>query len=110
MKQRITVEQLQELTEEQQQKLREWWEPQDGDMFFRNNRIQICDIGYHHDKDECLPLLDIGQMIELLLDKCGKNLNIYQCKNFNTITVTTFKEYFAQELCDSLWEAVKEVL
>ncbi len=31
MKQRIAVEQLNELTDEQKKRLREWWKPEDGD-------------------------------------------------------------------------------
>lgn len=72
-------------------------------------------------KDECLPLLDIGQMIDILerknygegdfylsasmgdyaieMGKNGLNTNIYNDPNSK-----------AAELCDILWESVKAVL
>jgi hypothetical protein len=43
MKRRITPEQLAELTEEQKDRLREWWKPEVGDFYY--NRV-IGLLGY----------------------------------------------------------------
>ena len=82
MKERITKEQLQELSELQQEKLRDLWEPQRGDMFlhssdriyvfyrYKGKKLQPTDgflaekIATFH-KEDCLPLLTISQMIEM---------------------------------------------
>jgi hypothetical protein len=70
MKRRIIVDQLNELSEEQKVKLREWWKPEAGDFYY-----SPCNDGtyqpygcyiYHNDGVERykpLPALDIGQMI-----------------------------------------------
>lgn len=113
MKQRITVEQLNELTEEQKEKLREWWEPADGDVFFRNGRVQVCDEGYYHDKENCYPLLSTGQMIELLLSH--KEIDFMYDAGFSYIKDTDIELAWngmnnGAELCDALWEAVKATL
>ena len=90
MQQHITVEQLQELTEEQRGELRVWWNPTLGDLFvkimdvadlvdvihktrFDMNTLWlegIEDIGFSQswNKNQCLPLLSIVQCIELLID------------------------------------------
>ena len=104
MRQRITIEQLQQLSPEQQERLREWWEPTEGDCFVlldtrdknvygeltENKELQrpqffgsheeegtVCDIlfsrtheyGIVTPESNCLPLLSIGQCIELLMSK-----------------------------------------
>ncbi len=71
-------------------------------------------------KEDCMPLLNIGQMLEIL-NKCGYgNGNFYV--NFQKETdgygvgrnieeYTDFgPDYNGEELCDALWEAVKEAL
>ena len=136
MKRRITVEQLMELTEEQKQRLREWWNPEEGD-YVQHNKYgveTIClpgpfdeecpnvyfttDYRIHAFKEECLPLLDIGQMIELLEEKkmVTESLDIKAPKGLiNTYSVWYGngdfpKKYESKELCDALWQAVKQVL
>jgi hypothetical protein len=109
MKQRITIDQLQELTEEQQQRLEEWWKPEEGDLVY--NKF------FNEFKQEELPLLDIGQMIELLRDTRPK-VNIYFSGSLgNEITIPFDKipslvSAIAKEsdICDCLWSAVKQVL
>jgi len=138
MKQRITVEDLEQLTEEQKQRLREWWKPQSGDFMYylrRGKQVLINYIGdgisddviVHVDyiigeelytKGDCLPLLNIGQMIELLEE--GKMATeIIDIKSprglFNTYFVWYGngdfpKKYEANELCNALWQAVKQIL
>lgn len=129
MKQRITPEQLQELSDEQRQKLREWWEPEHGDwcvavhktreidpeaifQFVGSTRKRVANY-----KEFNFPLLDIGLMIEFLesFDQC---LNISKRTDFFSnawgyeielrhLRLTVYK---TGELVDALWEAVKEVL
>jgi hypothetical protein len=139
MKQRITVEQLRELTPEQQERLRVWWKPENGDYFTTqygenrwsyNNMVGAC-VGYHNceltidDGDnpseqpevDSLPLLSIGQMIELLQDKVTyfsmHNMFAYLTTDRRIGWGVMKPQYFdirADELCDALWEAVKAAL
>ena len=117
MKQRITVEQLQELTEEQQQRLREWWKREFGDVFYitdyKNNKeaqLQVLDRSWQlivkEYRKEFLPLLSIGQMIELIENNGVSWQNGLFLVDSNLII---FKSY-GGELVDALWQAVKEIL
>ena len=90
MKQRITVDQLQELTEEQKQRLRGWWKPEEGDLVY--NKF------FNEFKQEELPLLDIGQMIELLLNRAVDPIE------------EPYELFINENLCNELWSAVKQVL
>ena len=124
----ITPEMLNELTDEQRERLREWWRPQPGDMIpcedgiFPLTRIEKLDHGYmcyfvrkgavgdfnaveFNFGSRCgiLPLLSIGQCIELLLISGKdwydiKDILIYSCNDMDT------------ELIRALWDAVKAVL
>lgn len=84
------------------------------DFIFEYERPDI------YSKGDCMPLLGIGQMIEIL-NKCGYgNGNFYI--NFQKETdgygvgrnieeyIDFGTDYNGEELCDALWEAVKEVL
>jgi hypothetical protein len=105
MKQRISIEQLQELTGEQQQRLRELWEPQCYDAYYDsvfdvynvviNDAFGNVSEYVMQNKNRLLPLLNIGQMIELLTLSKAKHVILHEKYN---------------ELCDALWSAVKEVL
>ena len=141
MKQRIDTSQLQQLNPSQQEKLREWWNPKEGDFAIRNfihefivayktndNRLQNvakdcgcsdCCISY----GECLPLLSIGQCIELLQEISHKHL-------YEDIWMHTehkpqkaggwgwkwycghgdYNQYDSEELIDALFETVKSIL
>jgi len=59
---------------------------------------------------DCLPLLNIGQMIEILGD-CWyeKILNAEISYGDNNYGEPIIKHYY-DKLCDALWQAVKEVL
>jgi hypothetical protein len=136
MKQHITPEQLQELSEEQKERLRSWWRPEKGDRYvtytFKHTKI-IKELGGENggiydiygkrtpDGVPCLPLLSVGQCIELLEEKdpgswricCSKSggwyitsSNLYAPK-YHIIT-DGGKDFV--ELVDALWQAVKEVL
>lgn len=140
MKQRITVEQLNELSEEQKSRLRELWSPETGDLIqlgsddigypyergdivtvnhigdWTHTNDNICfgggDTGTGTSKDMCLPLLNIGQMIELLI-KTG-NLREYLhdggvCRSGLYVDIA-WDNSDKVELCDALWETVKAIL
>ena len=134
MKQQITVDQLQEFTQEQKERLREWWKPEDGDAFIadykyavpwdkikrrmhimanvysvkRNGDIEADGDEYAgHEvikKQYCLPLLSIGQLIELIDEKSNIGIAL---SAIETLYVNG-KDF--TEICDALWEAVKAVL
>ena len=141
MKQRIDVSQLNELTDEQKQKLREWWKPQEGDYIAgewlnENDGMElqflgivlniITDGGILLDTGGSirwcpdLPLLSIGQMIELLGTKIMEIMPNADLPSHETelktysVTLCQIKSddfYFKEpELCDALWQAVKEAL
>ncbi len=145
MKHRISVDDLWKLAPEQREKLWEWWQPKEEDIIYAMNvpfygvlvetvysidkkgRL-VClgedyDAGNVHEKDECLPLLSIGQMIELLEGRYNEvsfgyndsgcfwsvNRGVRGVGNMliERMGVTTTA---ADELCDALWEAVRETL
>lgn len=116
MKQRISVDQLLELTSEQREKLRSLWNPENGDYIFvelNSGDVNRSDIGgylhssgffdydpaskliwsfsgYEH-ASKMFPLFSIGQMIELLL--------------INNLAMS-----LTENICDELWRAVKSIL
>jgi|SRR3972149_466892 len=121
MKQRIDKEQVLSLTDEQKVKLRELWEPKEGDFFY----FPIYGECYYGEymggysneafvpNADSLPLLSIGQMIEILHRK-NLQITLEQGRDYAVSFFLGFipKEYRFQdkELCDALWEALKEVL
>jgi hypothetical protein len=130
MKQRITVDDLQQLTDEQKQRLKEWWKPGFGVVFclMDNDKKDVPEqamdgswlIVFGGNKINALPLLNCGQMIELLenneisiggsqfydkeKDKVYNGYSVRAWFDNNVI------EYRAIELADALWQAVKQVL
>lgn len=108
MKKHITPEQLQELSPEQQEGLRDWWKPQIGDVFVYENKIMPVLYADHkviivepydkYNKEFCLPLLSIGQCIELL----GAEKVFRMCQG--PILAAVFE---GVELIDALWNIVK---
>jgi hypothetical protein len=129
LKQHITLEQLQELTPEQKKNLRAWWKPQEGDLTYIEEHWGNCisrflgfsfgAISLLHFEDissvtakSCLPILNIGQMIELISYKTGiipemRGIKLGLCEVMVSGVNTPIQ---ASELCDSLWEAVKSIL
>lgn len=140
MKQRIDSDQLNELTKVQQKRLRERWKPVEGDYFYTwlngeafsfyivvdswtkgNSTILVDYRGADTflDMEDCLPLLSIGQMIEILsqssygyprigfTDSDGNNKNKL---GYVMSMSSKYRNYESQELCDALWEAVKAVI
>ena len=98
MKKKIGFEQLTELNEGQKEQLVKWWNT-------KNNNTEV-------------PLLTIGDMLELLLDYnyagSSFSLNIGQEKGLSAVCTDIVDnhapDYQAQELCDALWEAVKQAI
>lgn len=134
MKQRITVEDLQQLTLDQQQKLKELWEPQIGDIaanyddddgIFDERKEMIIVLLRHYTESTdailcsesgqekfstnyLLPLPSIGQMIDFLGDNWQMKLfcsPMHDCGVYKNL-----KYWQNDEFCDALWSAVKEVL
>jgi hypothetical protein len=118
MKQRITVEQLDELSLNQQNNLYKWWAPK---ARIGDESISVFEDGKY--VREFGPLLTIGQCIELLQEKaprlligytdewdvgfCTDEVPYLECANpFNQDALD--KHY--QELIDALWDALKVVL
>ena len=112
MKQNITTEQLNELGEKGKKRLRKWWKPLQGDYYVFNCNLDsskpkdyasdiVHDCGAidtrHENDDDSLPLLSIGEMIEFLGDSYNQHISPLAWRG-------------DVELCDSLWEAVKEIL
>ena len=87
MKQHITPGDLNRLSEESNQILREWWE---GREYFK----------YKYE-----PLLSIGQMIEFLGTQWMTKIVHASARNGHLYDINDI-----EELCDALWSACKEVL
>lgn len=108
MKRRITFEQLQELNDSQKQKLLDWWKPEIGDVVVNHhhekvvvssirNDLMLCSLiggTSYYIKSDVYPLMDIGQMIDFLLDDRQ---------------LTHIIDY-PGVMCDSLWQEVKGAL
>jgi len=131
MKQRINIDQLQELTSDQQNKLRDLWKPKQYDYvaytyeyyeklitnevvikgLYNNDPNFVEEVSdlegeYVFPKCNCLPLMNIGQMIEILGNDWYDELFI--CQFYHN-------EYYVEnsydgEFVDALWEKVKYIL
>ena len=66
MKQHITPEQLNELSDKSKDKLRKWWKPEVGDINQDGHAYVVSHKSELFKKTKDLPLLSIGQMIEFL--------------------------------------------
>jgi hypothetical protein len=138
MKQFLSPEQVLSLKPEAQAALREWWKPQVGDKVIcswlsghschvcavRDDRFSIqaddgCGWSGGTNKSECLPLLSIGQCIQLLSDQYFSRRLAFidqQGKDVDGKLVSVWRVYApryfedAPELIDALFAAVKAVL
>ena len=122
MKQHITKEQLQELSPEQMKAFSEWWWSTLDDMSKWVEKDASKELGTVIAPDASW--MTIGQMIEFLIEHGYQTNDYYIDDSFSS--VITFghrmesKETIeigwtnycskSEELCDALWEAVKEVL
>lgn len=135
MKQRISVEQLTQLTADQKDRLREWWKPDECNLITLEFPLTaspqttvITDVSTGYDgiqywhigrgftaekelKLRTLPLLSIGQCIQLLRDIGELDIAI---RGMGTIDFYFKRPMMGlvgeRELIDALWQAVKEVL
>jgi len=111
MKQNITIEQLQELTQEQQNKLRDWWNEhqQQGDVFiclgndFLSGKQFVWE-GHNETFNMPIPLLSIGQMFEILL-----GCSCIDC-TLRLLDERVKGKIYGMELCDALWILIKEYM
>ena len=153
MKQRIEPADLEGLTDVQKDRLRELWEPQDGDAVFVPKGTMLGDgygqwgdelsdediiyyigIAEFNDKSyvskepclklpefgddnyleimtkDCLPLLNIGQMIDILGDLWYEKILTAEIGYGDNDYGEPIIEHYYDELCDALWQAVKEIL
>lgn len=107
MKQQITAEQLEMLTQDQKEELREWW-------------IKFFKSLYPYDETQekidriTFPLLTIGQMIAFLDDHVS-DWKIYPFEDYDGVTHKSLyyvhgqsQKFGRRDLCDALWEAVVE--
>ncbi len=139
MKQHIICEQLNELSDDQKEKLHDWWiQHQDVGSVYKiyhptdldNEKPSVSmitldhencptiifdDRGYpkldfpQHENWECLPLLSIGQMIEFLSEN-AKNKDSWLFPLVEEVQIDYPVAIKAEYVCDALWEAVKEEL
>lgn len=128
MKQHITIEQLNELSEKGKERLKKWWNPKEGDWIYPFNsqtnayeETELClsspaAMFWDMILIKALPLLSIGQMIEFFDERITGDLDLQIWINSVGSSVWTGigkqeKKYGGGEgieLCDSLWEAVKK--
>lgn len=125
MKQHITSEQLNELSERGKERLRDWWIPQTGDTAMSEktgnwNLVGGYQLNKVTAKRHFYPLLSIGQMIEFLLghkDTRHKgDIDLHEemmlnCVGGNKADIfLAWNDQYYEEFCDALWEACKEEL
>jgi len=121
MKQRITPEDLKQLTPEQQERLRELWQPKHYDVFYYKGNEHVIDGDVVSEKDiassknefinqvNLLPLLSIGQLLKLLYShSCDNQIESAGAKWFVGCGGHINAEGI--ELVDCLWDAVKSIL
>lgn len=120
MKQRITFEQLQELSDEQKKRLWEWWEYNPGDIvvdFIDEGKsvfsLSTNDSRQFRPSPTQYPLLTIGQMIEFL-DPDGRTIfafcNMIAAEPPIYEASVNGEQFYGANMCDALWEAVKQIL
>jgi len=130
VEQRISVAQLNELSDEQKEKLSEQWEPQTYDIFYCGGKIRTVTLcsrekpdgpklvwyhGGHATKGCCYPLLSIGQCLELLEQLSNDGFYAIDRRTDKNgsreyaVIMDMFKSA-DKELIITLWQAVKAVL
>lgn len=118
MKQNITVEQLNELSKRGLKRLLTWREKKTKEDLEGQTYVIVDDFP---DQRGLSRFMDIGQMIEFLDTKAEiNNLHYGRTDPYWLLEVTErsivkkpasgHRDYGGSELCDVLWEAVKEVL
>lgn len=120
MKQHVSMEQIKVLDDLDKLRLRKLWNPRTGSfLVFRDNSHayarNVDELGYMRiegvdsalycamvTKEECIPLLSIGEMLEILYKKYTKDSAL-------NIIGSAFQET-ELELCDVLWEEIQNLL
>lgn len=116
MKQHITIEQWNELTKQAQEELKSWYVKRDDEM---EGHLEYIIFGVL-----AVPLLSIGQMIEFLDEYFSKKQYDFDIRIHSAGSAWKYPgqrltdlnppiKYEIEdevEICDALWEAVKEVL
>lgn len=106
MKQHIYIDQVKQLNKKQRAKLRDLWKVRAGDVYVEikssMDRVTVCCELAEIEKNEWLPLLSIGQMIEILIGE-RRILDISFLTDFSHCIDT-------KKLCNQLWNKVKEML
>ena len=125
MKQRISADDVLQLTPEQQEKLRVWWNEhrQKGDVFIcRGNNFlsgkEFAWDGHNKPFNLSIPLLSIGQLLQLLEDS-GRFKGFHKSDTDGQYKVYIilddnqgWNQYIKNDnkLVNALWQAVKEIL
>ena len=116
MKQHITIDQLNELTDKKKKKLAKWWKPAVGDYYvdsyFKDRELNIGALqGFSGvlAKEPYYPLLSIGQMIEFLSEN-AKNEDSWLFPLVEEVQIDYPVAIKAEYVCNVLWEALKEEL
>lgn len=109
MKQNITLKQLRELTENQKEKLKNWYEKCKGVPFIDTTEVWA--------DDKFLPQLSIGKMIQFIQENIGTDWSIHFGKDLAFVGRSDKDGFHGQtpenpdgELCDGLWEIVRQIL
>ena len=115
MKQHIDEKQFKSLSTEQQKKLFDWWYDiaHIGDLYTEDSILQVIECCNDEiDKEDCVPILSLGQLIEFLNEKQDYQFHIFR-RTIDWKLIVGDMQYgkvIPGELCDFLWEAVKENL
>lgn len=77
-----------------------------------NKKLDIdCSVPvYYINKNNCLPLLDVSIMIEILYEKCCKKDFLLELNKEEKICVIDGITQYSDSLCDSLWGVLKSLL
>ena len=122
MKQHITAEQINELSEKGKKALLTWWKPQWTDLIYNESQGAFQLIGQFAAKHAIdakrqgnLPLLSIGQMIAFLGDQKVDSKNFKGNIPVSRLICDAEANHIViawndTELSNALWQAVKEVL
>lgn len=105
MKERITLQQLKELSAPQQENLRSRWIPQEGDYIALGDHEEMIYYLNGVVKSKSLPLLNIGQMLAYL-EAWERPIHLRRDSD-EWVVQTSKVELRTEELCDALWEALK---
>ena len=118
MKQHITPKQLNELSGKGKRRLWEWWKPEKGNFCYpslKANSVKMCRFDEFNKRSGSrynYPLLSIGQMLEFLEENTESQFSIFR-RTLDWKFIYEGVDYgkiVGGELCDALWEAVKERL